>query len=214
MPGRARPSHRPRRRPAASDGVARRRICAEAARIMVEEEVHDYQIAKRKAIHRLNLPWDKNLPGNDEIEAARADYLRLFRSRRLDADVRRLRGLALEAMDFLQRFEPRLVGEVLTGHVTPASAIQLHLIADSPETLRLWLQEHAIPFEQSDRRLRFGGDRQATVPLFRFAADGVGVELCVFGREAARETPLSPVTGRPMKRTNRREVERLLAGSD
>ncbi len=180
---------------------------------MVEEDVHDYQIAKRKAIHRLNLPSDKNLPGNDEIEAARADYLRLFRGQRLGADVRRLRRLALEAMDFLQHFEPRLVGEVLSGHVTPESSIQLHLIVESPEALGLWLQDHAIPFEQFDRRLRFGGDRQETVPLFRFAADGVGVELCVFGREAARETPLSPVDGRPMKRANRREVERLLTGS-
>jgi len=210
MAERTRASHGLRRH-AAPDNAARRHICAEAARIMVEEDVHDYQIAKRKAIHRLNLPWDKNLPGNDEIEMARVDYLRLFRGRRLDADVRRLRRLALEAMEFLAGFDPRLVGEVLSGHVTPASSIQLHLTADSPEALRLWLQERTIPFEQTDRRLRFGGDRQATVPLFRFSADGVAIELCVFGREAARETPLSPVDGRPMKRANRRQLEQLLA---
>lgn len=213
MAGRTRSPHGPRPA-AASDSDVRRHISAEAARIMVEEDVHDYQTAKRKAIHRLNLPWDKNLPGNDEIEAARAEYLRLFRGQRLGADTRRLRRLALEAMRFLESFEPRLVGEVLSGHVTPASSIQLHLTADSPETLRLWLEEHTIPFEQSDRRLRFGGDRQKIVPLFRFTADGVRVELCVFGREAARETPLSPVDGQPMKRANRRELERLLTETD
>jgi hypothetical protein len=36
------------------------------------------------------------------------------------------------------------------------------------------------------------------------------VELCVFGHRHARETPLSPVDGKPMKRANRREVEMLI----
>lgn len=212
MAVRGRPHHGPKRRahdPA--DGTVRRHICAEAARIMVEEGVRDHQLAKRKAIHRLNLPSDKNLPGNDEIEAAVAEYLRLFRGARRDTDLKRLRALALEAMDFLARFEPRLVGAVLSGNVTADTPIQLHVTADTPEEVRLWLHDQAIPFEQGERRLRFGGERQETVPLFRFTADQVTIELCVFARAAARELPLSPVDGRPMKRANRREVERLLA---
>ena len=98
---------------------------------MVEEGVRDYQLAKRKAIQRLNLPWDKNLPGNDEVEAALADYLRLFHGARLDADVRRLRRLALDAMQFLERFDPRLVGAVVSGTVTADAPIQLHVTVDT-----------------------------------------------------------------------------------
>lgn len=178
---------------------------------MVEEGVRDYQLAKRKAIQRLNLPWDKNLPGNDEIEAALTDYLRLFHGTRLEADLRRLRRLALDAMQFLERFDPRLVGAVLGGTVVADTPIQLHVTADTPETVRLWLQEHGIPFEQGERRARFSGERQENVPQFRFTADDVTVELYVFTLEEARVAPLSPVDGKPMKRAGRREVELLLA---
>lgn len=215
MGARAHSPHGPRRRandPA--DSTVRRHICAEAARIVVEEGVRDYHAAKRKAIARLNLPSDKNLPGNDEIEAAVAEYLRLFRGARRDTDLRRLRALALEAMKFLQRFEPRLVGAVLSGNVTADTPIQFHVTADTPEEVGLWLHDQRIPFEQSERRMRFGGERQETVPLFRFTADDVTIEMCVFAREDARELPLSPVDGRPMKRANRREVERLLVAPE
>lgn len=207
-----RSSHTPRRpAPASPDRGVRQRIVAEAARIMGEEGVRDYQLAKRKAIQRLNLPWDKNLPGNDEIEAALTDYLRLFHGTRLAADLHRLRRLALDAMQFLEHFDPRLVGAVLSGTVVPDTPIQLHITAESPETVGLWLQEHAIPFEQGECHTRFGGERQENVPQFRFTADGVTVELSVFTREAARAAPLSPVDGKPMKRANRRDVELLLA---
>lgn len=181
---------------------------------MAEAGVRDYQLAKRKAIQRLNLPWDKNLPGNDEIEAALADYLRLFHGARLDNHVRRLRRLALDAMQFLERFDPRLVGAVVSGTVTADAPIQLHVTADTPEAVCLWLQEHGIPFEQSERRLRFGGGRQQAQALFRFTADDSVIELCVFARAGAREAPLSPVDGKPMKRANRREVEQLLAQAE
>lgn len=207
-----RSSHAPRRSVSAGpDRSVRQHICAEAARIMVEEGVRDYQLAKRKAIQRLNLPWDKNLPGNDEIEAALTDYLRLFHGTRLEADLRRLRRLALDAMQFLERFDPRLVGAVLGGTVVADTPIQLHVTADTPETVRLWLQEHGIPFEQGERRARFSGERQENVPQFRFTADDVTVELYVFTLEEARVAPLSPVDGKPMKRAGRREVELLLA---
>ena len=204
--------HRSKSQAPGTDGL-RRRIAADAARIMAEEGVRDFQAAKRKAAARLGLPETKHLPGNDEVDAALQEYLRLFHAGRLTQSVQRLRGLAAEAMRFLAKFEPRLVGSVLSGTVTSASAIELHLTADTPEEIGFWLQEHSIPFEQTDRRLRFGGERHEIFPAYRFTADNVPVELCVFDRREARETPLSPVDGKPMKRANLREVENLMHGA-
>ncbi len=191
----------------------RQHIAADAARIMAEEGVRDFQTAKRKAAARLGLPETTHLPGNDEVDSALQEYLRLFHAGRLTQSVNRLRGLAAEAMLFLAKFEPRLVGPVLSGTVTSATSIELHLTADSPEEIGFWLQEHGIPYQQADRRLRFGGERHETFPSYSFTADGVPVELCVFGHREARETPLSPVDGKPMKRANLREVENLMNGS-
>jgi hypothetical protein len=188
----------------------RQHIATDAARIMAEEGVGDFQIAKRKAAARLGLPETKHLPGNDEVDSALQKYLRLFHGSRLPQSVRRLRELAAEAMRFLSPFDPRLVGPVLSGTITSATEIEIHLTADMPEEVGFWLQEHSIPYELVDRRLRFGGDRLETFPAYRFTADNVPIELCVFDLREARETPLSPVDGKPMKRANLREVDTLL----
>jgi len=59
--------------------------------------------------------------------------------------------------------------------------------------------------------LRVGGDRIETVPAYSFLAEDIPVEVSVFSPTAAREAPLSPVDGRPMKRAGLKEVEASLS---
>jgi len=181
---------------------------------MAEEGVRDFQSAKRKAATRLAFDDARDLPTNEEIEQALQRHLQLFHGDALANDVRRLRRLALEAMQFLADFQPRLVGPVLSGTVAPEAEIQLHVRADTPETVDGFLRDRGIPFRMTERRLRFGGDRQQMVPSYRFTADGVNIELYVFRPQDARETPLSPVDGRPMQRASARDVEALLQDSE
>ncbi len=199
-----------RAKAAASTDQLRQQIATMAGRIMAEEGVSDFHIAKRKAAERLGSPETKHLPGNEEVELALQEHLRLFHAGRLSQNVARLRQLTLDAMQFLAKFEPRVVGAVLSGNVTPTTAIELHITADFAEEVGLWLEEQRIPYEQGERRLRFGGDRYESFPAYRFTADGVTVELCVMTHSEARELPLSPVDGKPMKRANRRELENIV----
>lgn len=186
------------------------RLAREAARIMAEGGTRDYATAKRKAAERLASPDTRHLPSNEEIERELRSYLALFQGAKQSSRLAHLRDLALEAMRFLQAFEPRLVGSVLSGTVTEYAVIELHVSADTPEQIVLWLSENAIPYEQSERRLRFGGDRQETLPTYRFTANDVMVELCVFDSRSIREAPLSPVDGKPMKRATMHEVATLI----
>ena len=187
------------------------RIASEAARIMAEEGVRDFHMAKRKAAARLNIPQQRDLPTNKEIEAALAEHLQLFHGDSVARNARRLREIAVQAMNFLVSFNPRLVGPVLSGNVTPTSEIQLHVSADSPEDIALFLREHAIPFQLSERRLKFGGERYKNIVAYSFVADAVAVALFVFDPRAARETPLSPVDGLPIRRGSMKDLELLLA---
>ncbi|UEN99648.1 hypothetical protein A9R16_014685 [Acidiferrobacter thiooxydans] len=198
---------RPRGR--AAEAAVRQKIVIEAARIMAEDGVRDYQTAKRKAAHRLNLPEDKNWPGNAEIEAALKQHLELFQ-KDSRAVVRELRAHALEAMTLLRDFSPKLVGEVLSGAITRFPEVQLHLAAPAPEDLGLFLDGHGIPYVMEERRLRYNDARTALVPVFRFVAGETGFALYVLSLEAIRELPVSPIDGRPMHRAGIRELEELL----
>ncbi len=54
-------------------------LTQECARIMAEEGVKDFMLAKRKATARLGLTNRTLLPSNIEIEQALLAYQRLFR---------------------------------------------------------------------------------------------------------------------------------------
>ncbi len=190
----------------------RQRMVTEAARIMAEDGVRDYQMAKRKAAHRLNLPDDKNWPTNVEIEAALKDHLQLFHQGHSE-ELRALRETAVWAMDLLAPFEPRLVGEVLSGALPRFPEVQLHLAADSLEDVDLFLSAHEIPHDLEERRLRYGRERHDLIPVLRFVAGDTPFALYVLTARAMREAPLSPVDGQPMPRANRKEVTALIAAN-
>ena len=210
--------HKPRLRdvgkqPSRLETQLRQQISVEAARIMSDEGVRDFQVAKRKAAERLSIPDNKHVPTNQEVEEALREYLELFHAKRLSGTLEILRRCTIEAMRFLADFKPRLVGSVLSGIVTAESRIQIHVSADTPEDIGLLLDDHNIPFEENDKRLRYGGDRYETCPVYCFSADSNPIEVYVFDHKKGRETPLSPVDGRPMKRATIKEVEKLLNGS-
>jgi hypothetical protein len=208
---RARPAGRGPDHPARGGEQLRYHLSQEAARIMAEEGVRDYHAAKCKAAVRLNQPDTRHLPSNREVEAALRRHLELFHGARLAERLRYLRGLALEAMRFLAAHAPLLTGPVLSGTATAYSPIQIHVCADNPEDIALLLAAHRIPFDQQDKRLRFGGERYRLVPTYAFRVEDAAVELSVFSQEQRREAPLSPVDGRPMPRANLAEVAALLA---
>ena len=198
------------RRSTAQTSRQRQALAQLAARILLEAGNRDYATAKRKAAEKLGLGLRASLPANTEIEAALAEYQRVFHA---DAQPRLLASLrreALQAMDLLADFSPRLVGAVLRGTADGNSPVHLHVFTDHPEALLLFLQDHAIPFEQDQRSLRYGGGREVTAPLLRFHAGEVRVDLTVLPFDGLREAPLSPVDGRPMARADREAVVALL----
>jgi len=188
----------------------RQQIAHEAAKLMVENGIRDYQLAKRKAAARLGLGDARDLPRNDEIEREREAYQRLFGAEEHSRHVVSLRRHALEAMRLLDDFGPRLVGSVLSGTADRHSEICLHLFSDPPEEVALFLLDRGIPHDQGEARVRFQADGHERLPAFRFLAGEAQVELVVFSARARRRTPLSPVDGRPMRRAKLAEVVALV----
>ena len=185
-------------------------VADEAARMMTEQGIDDFLLAKRKAAERLGVVDAAILPRNTEIEAALFARQRLFSGGRHEADLADLRRSALQAMRLMADFEPRLVGPVLTGTASAHSEINLHPFADTPEAVSIRLDERGVPHEALERRVRFERDRTVAYPAFRFVAGLQTVDAVVFPLDGIRQSPSSPVDGKPMRRATAAEVEALL----
>ena len=195
-----------------SSDRARQMLAQEAARIIVEQGIQDYRVAKIKAADRLGMKDRGSLPGNAEIELAVANHLQLF-NRESHVDLlRMMRHAALAAMEMLLPFSSRLVGPVLHGTAAETSPINLHVFADASEMVAFKLQEHDVHYRPFERRLKSRRDRLETFAAFRFMQDESPVEATVFPIDGVRQAPISPVDGKPMRRADKKAVLALLAG--
>ena len=184
-------------------------IAHEAARIICEESITDYAVAKQKAAQRLGLGEKSALPKNVDVEAAVLEYQRIFGGRHYVARLRALRETALRAMKLLAPFDPRLVGGAVSGAVSDAHRVQLHAFCDKPELLDAFLHDRGIVYEQGEREYRYPDGSKEVVPLVRFEAGDVGVDVAAFPPGDERRAPLSPADGAPMRRLDATEVEAL-----
>ncbi len=199
---------------ASSDPQLRQMLAQTAARLMAESGIRDFAMAKRKAAQRHGVEQSRNLPSNEEIEAALFEYQRLFRSDTQAGLLRQLRETALKAMIMLEQFQPCLVGPVLNGSADENTPVYLHLFADTPEQVLLFLMERHIPYEQGERTVHLANGRTGYYPKFSFVAGETAIELTVFPLDGPRQPPLSPVDGKPMKRASRKQLEALMNEAD
>ena len=192
---------------------ARKMLAQEAARIIVEQGIQDYRLAKRKAAERLGMTARGSLPGNPEIEHAVSEHLKLFgRESHLDL-LRVLREAAVSAMELLAAFAPRLVGPVLHGTAAANSAVNLHVFSDSAELVAQTLQDSSVQYRMYERRIKSRRDRAESFSGFRFTRDNSSIEATVFPVNGMRQAPISPVNGKPMQRADKNAVLELL-GTD
>ena len=154
----------------------RARVAAEAARIIATEGQHNYHAAKKKAAERIGESERLALPSNIEVKEALRAYQNLYGGEQHQDNLDRLRAIAIEAMQLLDAFNPRLVGSVLDGTADEHSRISLHVFCDSPDSMVLHFLENSVPFHQEQRQIRWHDGNHRMVPLIVFG-DQPGNEL-------------------------------------
>ena len=187
----------------------RARIAAAAARLMAEDGIDDFALAKRKAARGLGAANSEGLPGNDEIEAELRAYLALYQADEHPERIAELRTLALQAMLALQRFNPYLTGTVLAGIAGPYAEIDLQLFPESTKEVELFLIDRAIPYEASDER-RYSGDRARAVAVISLTWQGVPLRLSVFDPRDERSALKTTSAGRVTVRAGIAQVRALV----
>jgi hypothetical protein len=197
------------RRNGGRQGGMRASIAAAAARIMAEEGIDDFALAKRKAARRLGAADTEALPGNDEIEAELRDYLALYQADEHPERITELRRAALAAMRALERFSPYLTGPVLAGLAGPYAEIELQLFPESSKEVELFLLDRNIPYDASDER-RYTGDRTRAVAVITLLWQGAPLRLSVFDPRDERAALKTTLAGRVAARAGIAEVASLV----
>src|SRR4249919_256870 len=191
--------------------ATRQRIAYEAARLMATQGVQDSREATRRAARALGEGLEQAWPRHEEVLAQLRDYQRLFLSETQPAALRQRREAALEAMDFLAGFEPRLYGAVLDGTAGADAPVRLQVFAEDPEAFARFLADHGWPAQDSSMRVQLRRNVEQSFTAWRFQAGGVPFEIVALPPELLRQAPLGP-DGRPMARANAAALRALLAG--
>ncbi len=111
-------------------------IAATAARIIIDSELTDWRLARRKALEQLDLPAHGTpLPTDEEIIEALRAHQRLFGDAEHAERLRAQRETALEVMEALAQFSPRLTGAVAEGWAHAGSDIRIELACESEKLL-------------------------------------------------------------------------------
>ena len=132
--------------------LQRTRIASAAARLMAEDGIADFDLAKRKAARSLGLPETAELPDSAEVEAELRVYQRLFQGSDHDAELDYLRRKAIELMAVLSPFRPYLTGAVLDGTAGAHAEIDLQLFVDSSKEVEIFLLNQQIDYHPSTPR--------------------------------------------------------------
>jgi hypothetical protein len=184
-------------------------IAVHAARLMAQDGIEDYGLAKRKAAKQLGIPDSSRLPNNDEIDAALREYQDIYRSDDQEQRIRTLREQAVRAMRELAAFDPHLTGSVLSGIAGPYAAIHLQLFTDNPKAVELFLIDRNMPYKTGQIRL-YAGHEPRLLPVFSIVVDGADIELTVFDSRDLRAPVRASAEGRVIERARLPVVAELL----
>jgi hypothetical protein len=193
-----------------SNSKVRQQIAWQAARLLYSREESEYYRAKMKAARYVQKGWVKpaDLPSNVEIRDQVRILAQLHEGQRSSDLLLEMRMAGLRMMRLLSRFSPRIIGSVLTGHIRQGSDIDLHVFADSVESIRGELEYHGI-FSELDRKRVVKGGRPMTFQHLHIQ-DRFPIELTVYPTNQIRTTFISSITGKAMERASLPEFEQRL----
>ncbi len=180
-------------------------IARAAAQLLFEEEVRSYRDARRQAVRHfgpsVSSSRGAHLPEYAEIHSELQQLMRFYGGERLASRVREWRQLALKYLEWLEPFQPLLVGSVQRGEVREISDINLQLFCDKPEEVGYFFESEGISFEEE-------GDAETT--RFYLEEDKIEIECTVHPLNERRQTPHCRITGQQMERVGFKQLQEMV----
>ena len=175
---------------------------------MYDEGVEQYLDAKRIAAKRVLGKDTKLLPSNGEIADELHRLASFHQAATLQSTLFNMRLLALDVMEELDPFRPRLIGSVSTGRIRKGSDVDIHVFCDQLErlyqhleALGWYFQTKLICIQRSGRLVEY-----THVYLDR----EYPVELSVYPSNEIRIAGRSSTDGKPIKRLSAARLRMII----
>lgn len=191
----------------------RSRIAHLAAKMIAQDGVTDYSLAKRKAARQAGAPDSKNLPTNVEIEEALRTFQDLYQADEHAERLHCLRMLALDTMHMLENFEPHLTGAVLAGNAGRHADIHLQVYTDNFKELEIFLHNQGVQFRTREVRVWIG-ESSMLVPDLVMSAEEAEIHVTVLSSRDLRQPIRLSAEGRALERASADAVKAIVETAD
>ena len=163
-------------------------IAYRAARLIAEDGVNDFDVAKRKAARQLGVSAGALLPDDLAVNAAIKSHQAIFQREFQPAECRALRKIAVEVMRWLHHFSPWLVGAVLDGSANHFSHVELEIVSDNAKQLEIFFLNEGTPFDIQIRRdgLRHATTTKRDISLYEVRFHDFPVDVTLYRDHATR----------------------------
>ena len=182
-------------------------IASLAAKLMAEDGISDYSVAKRKAALNLGLPENARLPENAAVESELRIYQRLFQGGEQAERIAHLRQKAVDFMLIMHSFNPYLTGSVLDGTAGRYAEIDIQLFTDSAKDVEIFLLNQGIDYQHSTPR------SERAEAVLTVLDEEIAINFIVYPPHNERVT-FKTRDGRPRQRARIDSVRKLLQNTD
>jgi len=183
----------------------KREVINLAAELMYFSGVKEYLTAKRMAVKQLGI---NIFPSNTEIRDE-VDQLADLHEPNRGENLEQMRRTALEVMEILSSFHPRLIGSVLSGTIKSTSDIDLHMFAEEYEEIMYVLNEHGLEYEFEMVTIQKNNEIM-DFPHLYIEKNGYTVELSIYELIQMRKRQRSSITGKPMEYAGIAKLRKIL----
>jgi hypothetical protein len=118
---------------------------------------------------------------------------------------------ALDLMELLEDYHPRLIGSVLTGHIRTGSDIDLNAYSEDLDPLLERLTQGGHEFSVEIVRSRKNNENKEFIHVHLADVGGFQAEVTVYPLEELHVHPRCSLTGGPMRRATLAEISQLMA---
>lgn len=191
-------------------------ITNEAARLIYEEGIKQYHTAKWRAAKNVlarggikqSTMRAHELPSNGEISDQLYRLAAMYEGETLIERLFDMRLLALDVMEALEEFTPRLIGSVSTGKIKKTSDIDLHIFTDNIEMLEARLDQLEWAYEKEEVTIRYLNRYKDFTHIY--LDKKFSVELSVYPMNDIRVRGRSSTDGKPIDRLSYRRLLDLI----